>query len=214
MTKFRASFSLIAAMLGMAASQQAMAQATAAPAMTAPASAAPAATSPAASTAPATAAPTATVGMTVKDAAGAMVGTVTKVGEGTVTIKTDKHEAALPAASFTAGGGSLLLGMTQAQLNAEIDKQDAASAALFKVGAKVSGSAGADAGTISALDAETVTLKLPSGKVIRVPRSGIGAQGDALVIGMTAAELDAAATPATKTTTKKATATKKTVKKK
>ena len=37
-------------------------------------------------------------------------------------IKTDKHEALLPKASFTVDGGKLLFAMTQAQLNAEIEE--------------------------------------------------------------------------------------------
>ena len=86
--------------------------------------------------------------------------------------------------------------MTQAQLNAEFEKSAMASAAMIKEGASVKGSGGADAGTITAMDAKTVTLKLPSGKAVRVPRSGIAAGTDGLIVGMTAADLDAAAGPA------------------
>ena len=224
MTLSRPALKLFAAILGLTAGQQALAQAMATPpAATAPASATPPAAAAAPSDAvpstttamPAAAAPAkAVAGMTVKDAAGGIVGTVTKVGDGFIAVKTDKHEANLPTASFTAQGGALLFGETQAQLNAEIEKQDAATAALFKVGTKVSGSAGADAGTISALDSSSVTLKLPSGKVVRVPRSGIAASGDALVVGLTAAELEAAAVPASTTTTKKTGSVKKSKKKK
>jgi preprotein translocase subunit YajC len=134
-------------------------------------------------------------GMMVKDTAGGIVGTVTKVGNGLVTVKTDKHEAILPISSFTPNKGALLFAMTQAQLDADVEKQDAAAAAMFKEGARVRGTGGVDAGTITALDADSVTLKLASGTSVRVPRSGIAAAADGLVVGMTAEQLEAAARP-------------------
>jgi preprotein translocase subunit YajC len=182
----------------------------------------PPAATPSSTTTAAAAAPVA--GMTVKDTAGGIVGTVTAVTDGFVTVKTDKHEVRLPVASFTPADGSLLYAMTQAQLNAEVEKSATASAAMIKEGASVKGSGGADAGTITALDAKTVTLKLPSGKAVRVPRSGIAAGADGLIVGMTAADLDAAAGPApaasasqttkARTTKKKASSNKKTKAKK
>ena len=51
-----------------------------------------------------------TVGMTVKDTSGGVVGTVTKVEPGFVVVKTDKHEVRLPATSFTPHEGALLFG--------------------------------------------------------------------------------------------------------
>lgn len=134
-------------------------------------------------------------GMTVKDTTGGIVGTVTKVSNGLVTVKTDKHEAILPVSSFTPHQGALLFGMTQAQLDADVEKQDAAAAAMFKEGARVRGTGGVDAGTITALDANSVTLKLSAGTLVRVPRTGIAAASDGLVVGMTAEQLEAAARP-------------------
>ena len=158
----------------------------------APSGSMPSATAPAA-----TATATPTVGMMVKDAAGGMVGTVTAVSDGFVTVKTDKHEAKLPAASFAPSNGALVYGMTQAQLDTQIETQTAAAAAQFKAGAMVKGSDGAQVATVTAVDADTVTLKLTSGKSVRVPRNGLAGSADGLVIGMTAAQLDAAAGPAT-----------------
>jgi preprotein translocase subunit YajC len=55
-------------------------------------------------------------------------------------------------------------------------------------------------GTIDAVDSESVTIKLQSGSLIRVPRSGVAAGGDGVVVGLTAEELEAqvsaSATPA------------------
>ena len=198
--------------LALLGSHTALAQTTTAPTTTAPGTA-PATTAP---TMPATAAAPA-AGMAVKDAAGAAVGTVTSVSDGFVVVKTDKHEVKLPAASFTPANGALLYGMTQAQLNADIEQQIAAAQAQFKTGATVRGSGGEDVGTITALDADSVTLKLVSGKSVRVPRNGIAPAENGLAIGMTAAQLDAAAGPATtaaSTKTGKAAPAKKAVKKK
>jgi preprotein translocase subunit YajC len=174
--------------------------------------------------APATAAsPAASVGMTVKDPAGGTVGTVTAVESGFVTVKTDKHVAKLPSASFRAEAGGLVYGATQAQLNSDIETQLAAAQAQFKTGATVRGAAGTEVGTVTALDADYITLKLTSGKSVRLPRNAVAPGTDGLVLGMTAAQLEAAvgsadgaatsdtAAPAaaTTSTTTKTTTTKK-----
>ena len=134
-----------------------------------------------------------TAGMQVVDTTGGAVGTVVSVSGDNVVIKTDKHQVALPKTSFTAHEGKLLFGMTQAQLNAETEKSLAAAAASIAAGATVKGSAGAVVGTIDTLDAESVTIKLQSGSLIRVPRSGVAAGGDGVVVGLTAEELEAQA---------------------
>jgi hypothetical protein len=83
--------------------------------------------------------------------------------------------------------------MTRDQLNAEIDKAQAAAAAQIVVGATVKGAAGATVGTIEALDGQLVTLKLTSGKSVRLPRSAVGGGPNGPVIGLTAEEIEAAA---------------------
>jgi hypothetical protein len=136
-----------------------------------------------------------TAGQQVVDTTGAAVGTVVRVDGGNVIIKTDKHEVALPKASFTPNEGKLLFGMTQAQLNAEVEKSQAEAAKAIAAGATVKGSDGAVAGTIGAVDADTVTIKLASGALVRVPRSGVAAGNGEVVVGLTAAELQAQAAP-------------------
>ena len=54
-----------------------------------------------------------------------------------------------------------------------IEKDKAAAEASLAVGAPVKDSAGASVGTIEAIDAEFVTIKLASGKSVRLPRNGI-----------------------------------------
>ncbi len=132
-------------------------------------------------------------GTAVKDTSGGTVGTVVKVDGDHYLVKTDRHEVRLPATSFTKVEGGLLFGLTQAQLNAEVDKAKAAAQASIVVGAKVTGAAGADVGTIEAVDADTVTLKLLSGAAVRLPRAAVAAGASGVVTGGTLAELEAAA---------------------
>ena len=138
----------------------------------------------------------ATAGMQVVDTNGGVVGTVTGVMGDLIMVKTDRHEVHLPKASFTPHQGKLLFGMTQAELNAATDTSLAEAAAALAVGATVKGSGGASIGTIDAIDAEFATIKLTSGKLIRIPRTGLGASAEGAVIGLTAAQLEAQAGPA------------------
>jgi preprotein translocase subunit YajC len=133
------------------------------------------------------------VGTQVTDAQGGPVGTVTAVNGDVVTVKTDKLEANLPKASFAPNEGKLLIGNTQAELNALVEKEKAAADASLAVGAPVKDSAGASAGTIEAIDAEFVTLKLASGKSVRLPRTGIAGSANGAVVGATLADLEASA---------------------
>jgi len=133
------------------------------------------------------------VGTQVTDANGGPVGTVTAVNGDIVTIKTDKFETNLSKSSFAQSDGKLLVGMTQAELNAAIEQDKAAADASLAVGAPVNDGAGAPAGTIEAIDAEFVTLKLASGKSVRLPRNAIAGSANGAVIGITAAELEAQA---------------------
>ena len=138
-------------------------------------------------------------GTQVVDTSGGAVGTVVRVDGDNVVIKTDKHEVALPKTSFTAHEGKLLFGMTQAQLNAATEKSLAEAAAAIAPGATVKGSGGAVLGTIDAVDTEFVTIKLQSGNMVRIPRSGVAAGNGEVVIGLTAEELEAQSAPSTST---------------
>lgn len=146
----------------------------------------------------AAAAPAMTVGAKVSDTKGGEVGTITAVEGDQVTLKTDKHEVRLPAASFTKVDTGYLMGMTRDELNAAVDASLAKAEALMQVGAVVKDTAGGTVGTIEAIDAEFVTVKLSNGAV-KLPRTAFAATPQGPVIGMTAAQLEAqvaAATPA------------------
>ena len=131
------------------------------------------------------------VGNQVVDTKGGAVGVVTSIRGDVVTIKTDRHEVALPKASFTPSEGKLFFGMTQAELNAATDQALAASAASLVPGATVKGAAGTAVGTLDSIDTEFATIKLESGKLVRIPRAGIVGSSDGAVIGLTAGQLEA-----------------------
>lgn len=136
------------------------------------------------------AAPSVSPGMLVVDPSGASVGTVVSVNGQQLVVKTDKHEVQLPATSFTASEGKLLFALTQAQLNAQTDQALTEANAKLASGATVYGQAGTAAGTIEAIDDTTVTVKLTSGKLIRMPRNAIAPGRDGAVLGVSAAELE------------------------
>ena len=137
------------------------------------------------------------VGMQVTDAQGGVVGTVTSLSGDNVMVKTDKHEVLLPKSSFTPNNGKLLFGMTQAQLNAEVEKSTAAADAALVAGATVVGLQGTPVGTIESIDAQNATLKLASGKSVTLSRSGLRGNADGTVtIGLTVEQLNAAVSQA------------------
>lgn len=130
--------------------------------------------------------------MQVIDTSGATVGTVTAIKGDNILVKTDKHEALLPKASFTLDKGKLLFGMTQAQLDAQIEALAAASQKAIVAGATVKGTAGTPVGKIDSVDTANVTMTLTSGKKIQVPITGLRGNPDGTVtIGYTAEQLDA-----------------------
>ena len=143
--------------------------------------------------APASAQGAITPGMPVTDASGGSVGAVAGVKGDNLLIKTDKHEVLLPKSSFSVADGKLLFGMTRAQLNAEVEATLAAANSAIVAGAKVNGAAGAEIGTIEAVDADTVTIALPSGQKIQVGKGSLRGNPDGTVTsGYTAEQLQAA----------------------
>lgn len=132
------------------------------------------------------------VGMQITDVNGGVVGTVTAVKGDNLLVKTDKHEALLPKASFSVSNGKLLFGMTQAQLDAEIEKNLAASNAAIAAGATVKGSGGTQVGTIESVADGKATIALQNGKKIAVPQEGLRGNADGSVtIGYTSQQLEA-----------------------
>ncbi len=130
-----------------------------------------------------------TAGAVVKDTKGGEVGTIIRVEGANLILKTDRHEVSLPVSSFTATDEGALFGMTRDQLNAEVDKAKAASDAQIVAGATVRGAAGAVVGTIEAVDAQFVTLKLASGASVRLPRNAVAGGPTGVVTSLTAEQI-------------------------
>jgi len=131
-------------------------------------------------------------GTQVTDVNGGAVGTVKAVQGDNLLISTGTHEVLLPKSGFTPANGKLLFGMTQAQLNAEIEKTTAAAEASVVVGATVKGLQGTEIGKIDSVTADSVIIALPSGKKIQIARKGVRGNADGTVIvGLTAEQVNA-----------------------
>ncbi|WP_300975289.1 hypothetical protein [Sphingomonas sp. LHG3406-1] len=128
-------------------------------------------------------------GLQVVDPAGNPVGTVASVNGDQLIVRTDKHEVLLPASSFTPNQGRLIFALTRDQLNAQTDQAKAEANAKLVAGVSVYGASGTLAGTIDAIDDQSVTLKLTTGKLVRLPRAGIAPSDKGATLGISAAEL-------------------------
>lgn len=140
------------------------------------------------------------VGRTVTDTSGGEVGTITAVSGDNVTLRTDRHEVALPSSSFAVTDEAVLIALTRDQLNTQVDQMLAQQQAAFVVGAVVRDSQGTEVGPVQALDAETLTIQLGE-QQIRLPRNAVAAGPNGLVIGATLADLQAQLSGTTNTGT-------------
>ncbi|WP_164155360.1 preprotein translocase subunit YajC [Sandarakinorhabdus rubra] len=142
-----------------------------------------------------------TVGATVKDTAGGVVGTVASVAAGNVVVDTGSNKVTIPETSFATTPDGPLLAMTKSQLDAAAEQALAAQkqqlAAAIQPGATVRGTQGGIIGTIASLDGDFVLVKGEAGEA-RIPASGLALKADGLHFGMTVAEFAEAAkaTPA------------------
>lgn len=140
--------------------------------------------------------PTLAVGTTIYDPAGGVVGTIEAVSADAVTLSTGTTKVALPATAFGTSEKGTAIGMTKAELEAAAASAAAGASSALKsqlvAGAQVYGQSGATAiGTVKDLTGDLVTLSTPKGDV-RLPVSGFASANGKIVIGMTAAEFDAA----------------------
>ena len=152
-----------------------------------------------AQTAPAQTAPTA--GATVFDTKGGEVGRIESVANGAAVVDTGTNKVTMPVTSFAAGEKGPVIAMTKIELDAAAGKAKADAATTLQsqltAGTQVHSQDGASMiGTIKAADASFVTLTTPKGEV-KLPANAFGANGGKIVIGMTAADFDAAVTQAT-----------------
>jgi preprotein translocase subunit YajC len=131
-------------------------------------------------------------GMQVTDPAGGLVGTVKAVQGDNLLVKTTRNEALLPKASFRVDGGKLLFGMTQAQLDAEIEKGLAAAQASVVPGATVKAVGGAEIGKIDTISETTIVIALTAGQKIQLNKDALRGNPDGTVtVGLTSDQLQA-----------------------
>jgi hypothetical protein len=130
-------------------------------------------------------------GAKVLDPQGGDVGTVESVSGGNAVIATGTNKVALPLASFAVGPNGPVIGMTRAELDAAAAQAAAQTAASVAAGAKVSGAQGAAIGTVESVEGGFAIVNTGRGKV-KLPVTAFAKNETGLVIGMTAAELDAA----------------------
>lgn len=148
--------------------------------------------------APATGAPAATagakvtVGATVYGPADAEVGKIDSVSGDVAVVSTGTNKVTLPLSSFGTGPKGPIISATREQLDAAAASAKAEALAQVTAGATVSDTTGATVGTIKEVDAAYALLETPKSKV-RLPLSAFSKGTSGPVIGMTAAQLDAAA---------------------
>ena len=136
-----------------------------------------------------------TAGAAIYDPQGVEIAKVDSVSGDSVVVSTGTNKLTIPASSFGVGAKGPVMAATKQQLDdaaAQASAQTKAQlAAKLVPGAEVRGSGGAVIGTIKATDAETVTVAAAKGEV-RVPLKAFSASATGVMLGMTAAEFDAA----------------------
>ncbi|WDF75148.1 hypothetical protein [Novosphingobium sp. KACC 22771] len=144
----------------------------------------------------AAAAPNLAVGGTIYDAQGEEVGTIDSIADTTVVVNTGTNKAALPKTSIGSGPKGPMVSITKAQIDEQVaaaaGKAAAALDAALVAGAEVKGKAGTPVGTIKEVKGDLIVLDRTGGAV-SLPKKAFGMGPQGLYIGMTAAELDAAA---------------------
>ncbi|WP_417591407.1 hypothetical protein [Parasphingorhabdus sp.] len=138
------------------------------------------------------------VGMKVFGPNGGEVGTVDSVSDGAVVVDTGKNKAALAPNAFGKAENGLSIMMTQADLDAAIDKANAdAKAQLLAAltpGTEVKTVNGAAViGTIQEVDAEYVTIE-HDGQPVKLPVDAFMDKPDGVAITMTEDQFNAALT--------------------
>ena len=130
-------------------------------------------------------------GAKVVDTAGADVGTIESVANGTATLSTGAAKVSVPVSSFAKGPNALVFGMTKADVEAKV-AQAASAPVEITVGAVVNGPAGAKVGTVKEVAADGVVVASATAQA-KLPKASFAKGPNGLVIGMTPEQFDAAA---------------------
>ncbi|MBU3076327.1 hypothetical protein [Sphingomonas quercus] len=147
--------------------------------------------------APAAAAPNVTQGASVFDVQGGTVGTIESVEGTNAVLATTKSKVKIPVSAFAQGDKGLLLGMTAEQVDAAAgaaapQASAAPGPAKLEKGMAVNDAKGQPVGTIEEVESDFAVVATQKNKV-RLPLTAFADAGNGPIIGMSAAELDAAA---------------------
>ncbi|WP_152663885.1 hypothetical protein [Sphingomonas sp. SRS2] len=139
--------------------------------------------------------PVLTPGMAVSDPAGGAVGTIESVTAEAAIVATGTHKVALPLTSFAKNDKGAVIGLTRTELDAAAAKAAENAAAVLRAqiipGVMISGSQGNALGTVKAIEGDLVVVASDHGDA-RLPIAAIGNGPKGLMVGMTAAEFEAA----------------------
>lgn len=130
-------------------------------------------------------------GAKVVDTAGAAVGTIDSVAGGVAVLNTGAVKVSVPVTSFATGPTGPIIALTKSEIEAKAAA--AAQSVTITVGATVNDTTGAKVGTVKAVAGDRVTVASATANA-QLPKSAFASgDGGALVIGMSAAQFDAAA---------------------
>lgn len=137
-----------------------------------------------------------TAGAAVTDAKGGAVGTIASVSGDVAVVDTGSVKASIPVKSFAKTDTGFAISMTKAELEAAAKGASASQQQQFLAsltpGTAVSDQNGGAVGTIEAIEGDLVTVATPNAKA-KLPKSAIVQGPKGAVIGMTQAQLEAAA---------------------
>jgi len=134
-------------------------------------------------------------GSTVYDTQGGTVGTIESVEGDFAVLSTGANKVRLPKSSFGTSDKGPVIAMTKSEVDAAAGGAKVDIAKVVTPGAKVTDTSGNSVGTIEEVKDQYALLATANNKV-RLPISAFGAGDAGPVIGMTAAEIDAAAAAA------------------
>jgi hypothetical protein len=133
-----------------------------------------------------------TAGTAVVDSTGAPVGTIDSVSASGAIVNTGTAKATLPLVAFAKRDNGVAIGLTKAQLEAAVAQAKPQPATSIAAGATVSDPQGGAVGTVAAVQGDLITVQTANSKA-NLPKTAFAQGPNGLVIGMTAAQLDAAA---------------------
>lgn len=136
-----------------------------------------------------------TTGATVYDTEGGIVGTIDSVSGNVAVVSTGTNKVGIPLTAFGPGDKGPRLAMTRDQLDQAAAGAKAQQKAAVTQGATVVDSAGEQIGKISSVDAQYAVVDMASAQV-KLPLTAFATKDSGLMVGMTKAQLEAAANAA------------------